>query len=207
MARPRGDIRTRVLHAGRKRFLSEGVDGASLRHIARDAKTSIGMVYYYFPTKDDLFLGVVEEVYAGILADLTRALDPELPVEERILRAFTRIGSLHEDEILVVRLVLREALVSSKRLDSIVERFRRGHIPLMVQLVMDGLAGGTFDAKLHPFVIALSMMGLGAAGQLVGRAANQRLPGAGVPTGPDLSRQMLEVLLHGAGVKKTATQA
>ena len=30
----------------------------------RDAGTNIGMVFYYFPTKDDLFLAVVEEVYA-----------------------------------------------------------------------------------------------------------------------------------------------
>jgi AcrR family transcriptional regulator len=204
MARPRGDIRTRVLHAGRKRFLLEGVDGASLRHIARDARTSIGMVYYYFPTKDDLFLGVVEEIYTSVLADLTQALDPALPVEERLLGVFTRIGSLHEDELLVVRLVLREALISSKRLDSIVERFRRGHIPLMIQLVMDGLAGGTFDAKLHPFVVVLSMMGLGGAGQLLGRAINERLPGSGIPTGEELSSQVLRVLLEGAGPQKKA---
>ena len=62
MARPRSDIEPRIVHAARRRFLKEGVDGASLRTIARDAKTSIGMVYYYFPTKDDLFFAVVEEV-------------------------------------------------------------------------------------------------------------------------------------------------
>src|SRR6185312_177326 len=144
MARPRSDIEPRIVHAARRRFLKEGVDGASLRHIARDAKTSIGMVYYYFPTKDDLFLGVVEEVYEVALADLVKALDPSLPVEERILRLYSRVGSIKEEEVLVVRLVLREALVSSQRLDTIVERFERGHLPLMLKLVADGLQMGTF---------------------------------------------------------------
>src|SRR6185436_7484979 len=119
MARPRSDIRIRIQHAARKRFLAEGVDGASLRRIAKDARTSIGMIYYYYPTKDDLFLAVVEEVYSVVLADLLSALDPALPVEERIRRLYRRIGAVTSDEVLVIRLVLREALVSSKRLDRI----------------------------------------------------------------------------------------
>ena len=45
MARPRSDIEPRIVHAARRRFLKEGVDGASLRTIAKDAGTSIGMVY------------------------------------------------------------------------------------------------------------------------------------------------------------------
>src|SRR4029077_6434218 len=56
MARPRSDIQPRIVRAARERFLAEGVDGASLRTIASDAGTNVGMVFYYFPTKDDLFL-------------------------------------------------------------------------------------------------------------------------------------------------------
>jgi AcrR family transcriptional regulator len=45
MARPASDIAPRIVHAARERFLFEGVDGASLRNIAKDAGTNIGMVY------------------------------------------------------------------------------------------------------------------------------------------------------------------
>jgi AcrR family transcriptional regulator len=199
MARPRSDIRTRILRAARKRFLQEGVDGASLRRIARGARTSIGMIYYYFPTKDELFLAVVEEVYAVVLEDLLAALAPELPVRERILRMYGRIGAVSEEEMLVIRLVLREALVSSARLDRIVERFRRGHLPLILRLVTDGLADGTFDGSVHPVVLVATMMSLGGPGQLVHRvlAERARLPGA--PTGKALSEQMVRNLLGGVG--------
>jgi AcrR family transcriptional regulator len=201
MARPRSDIKKRVVLAARSRFLAEGVDGASLRHIARAARTSIGMVYYYFPTKDDLFLAVVEEVYAVILADLLPALDPSLPVEERILRLYTRVGAITEDEIQVLRLVLREALISSARLERIVERFQRGHLPLILQLVFDGLGDGTFDSRVHPIVVFLSMMGLGGPGQLMRRVVAGRSPIPDIPTGTELSQQMLRILLHGVGAK------
>ena len=52
------------------------------------------MVYYYFPTKDDLFLAVVEETYVKLLADMTRALAPDVPVKERIRRLYARMGAI-----------------------------------------------------------------------------------------------------------------
>src|ERR671912_1653116 len=101
MARPASDIKDRILHAARDRFLTEGVEGASLRQIAREAGTSIGMVYYYFPTKDDLFLGVVEEKHVGMLEDFEDVLAPTRPVEERIRGLFARIARMTDDEALV----------------------------------------------------------------------------------------------------------
>lgn len=204
MARPRSDIRTRVLHKARERFLLEGVDGASLRRIAEDAGTSIGMVYYYFPTKDDLFLGVVEEVYQVVLADLQAALDPSHPVPERIRAVYARIGRLSEEERMVVRLVLREALVSSTRLGRIVERFQRGHVPLMLRLIAEGLADGTFDANIPPMFIAIAMMALGGPGQLILRAIEGYSPFPPPADGVSQPERMLGILLKGVGGRASA---
>jgi len=70
MPRPRSDIRLRILHAARARFAAKGVDGSSLRSIAAAARTSIGMIYYYFPSKDALNFTHDEEVYGRLLGDL-----------------------------------------------------------------------------------------------------------------------------------------
>jgi AcrR family transcriptional regulator len=201
MARPRSDIRTRVLHKARERFLKEGVDGASLRRIAEDASTSIGMVYYYFPTKDDLFLAVVEEVYQVVLTDLLAALDPSQPVPERIKRLYSRVSKLSEEERMVIRLVLREALISSTRLDQIVERFQRGHLPLMLRLIADGLGDGTFDANIPPMFLAIAMMALGGPGQLILRAIEGYSPFPPPADGVSQSERMLGILLKGVGGK------
>src|SRR3954462_10208335 len=112
MARPKSDIEPRILAAARARFLSDGVDGASLRGIASDGGTSIGMVYYYFATKDDLFFGVVEQLYQGLLQDIELAITPDVPMRERVERLYARIARLSDEELLVLRLVLREALTS-----------------------------------------------------------------------------------------------
>ncbi|MFO7177145.1 MAG: TetR/AcrR family transcriptional regulator [Pseudomonadota bacterium] len=198
MARPKSDIDVRILHAARARFLAEGVDGASLRAIAKDAGTNIGMIYYYFPTKDDLFLAVVEEVYERLLADLVVALDPEKPVRERIRQLYERVGRLNDEERLVLRLVVREALVSSSRLESILARFQRGHLPLVFRMIADGIADGTFDARRDPLVLAGALLGVGAAPQVLRRFLGERL---GLTPSANLAEQLVEVLFEGVGKK------
>jgi TetR/AcrR family transcriptional regulator len=204
MARPRSDIEPRIVHAARRRFREEGVDGASLRTIARDAKTSIGMVYYYFPTKDDLFFAVVEEVYQGILGDLMIALANDVPVKERIRRVYDRIGRLSTLELAAVRLIAREVLGSSKRLDRLLARFQKGHIPLVLQTLMEGTQDGTIDPRLPPAVLFLSTVAVGALPQLARRVIAKRLPLPGLE-GEAFTDQLVGVLFHGIGAHRDGT--
>lgn len=202
MARPRSDIEPRIVHAARRRFLADGVDGASLRMIAKGAKTSIGMVYYYFPTKDDLFFAVVEEVYQKILADLTLALSHDVPVKDRIRRVYERVGHLSKLELSVVQLIAREVLVSSKRLDRLIARFQKGHIPLIFQTLVEGVQNGTIDAGLPPAVLFLSTLALGAGPQLVRQVIGKRLPLPGLED-ESFTDQLVDVLFRGIGTRAT----
>src|SRR5687767_12729940 len=192
MARPRSDIMERIVHAARERFLQEGVDGASLRQIARDADTNIGMIYYYFPTKDDLFLEVVEEVYAGLLEGLETALTPDAPFEQRIQRLYVRMGQVSEDEFKVMRLVVREALISSARLDRLLERFLRGHIPLILNAVADGIAEGKLRRDIHPALFMMAVLATGGPPQLIGRVARERFGMSDLPTSEELAATLVE---------------
>ena len=206
MARPRSDIAPRILHAARERFLSQGVDGASLREIAREAHTSIGMIYYYFPTKEALFLGVVEEVYARLLLDLEKLLAPDVPVEERVRRVARRIGEMSDDELTIIRLVVREALVSSERRAMLLERFARGHLPLIFQMIMEGRGTGAITTEHHPFALALSMAGIIFVPQVVRRLGGHAQAALiGVPSGVELADMLVDVLFDGIAAESRAT--
>lgn len=196
MPRPKSDIAPRILAAARQRFLKEGVDGASLRDIAKDAGTSIGMIYYYYATKDDLFLAAIEELYVKLLADLEQALDPKLPVAERLRGLYVRAGALGAEELDVVRILAREAIAGSPRMAAVFERFKRGHIPLVLRTIMDGFADGTFDPRLPLGVVVLSVLALAGPAQAIRNMAGSKLP-AVVPSPPELSHLLVEVLLNG----------
>jgi AcrR family transcriptional regulator len=204
MARPRSDIQPRLVHAARGRFLADGVDGASLRDIAKDARTNIGMVSYYFATKDDLFLAVVEEVYAKLLEDLAAALHTAAPLRQRLERVSARIGHLSDHELDVVRLVAREALSSNERFGRLLARFQVGHVALLVAAVAEGVATGEIDDRAPlPATLLITVAAL-AVPQFMRRAIGERMPLLGAPNADELAATLMDLLFRGiAPAKRT----
>ena len=199
MPRPKSDIDKRILAAARRRFLAEGVDGASLRAIAKDAGTSIGMVYYYFPTKDELFMAVVEQIYEKLLAGLGEALAKDAPVARRIERLSLRVAAMSKGELETIRLVVREALSSQRRFESLMARFRRGHIGQVIDTIADGIHGGAIDPKLHPLVVAMSTFALAIAPQIMRRVGGSQMPFGLAPAAEEPAPALIDILFHGIG--------
>lgn len=202
MPRPKSDINKRILSAAKTLFLGQGVDGTSLREIAEGADTNIGMVYYYFPTKDDVFFALVEDTYSRLLADLERrmSLDDEGGkggVEARLQHLFARIGEANANEVDVIHLIVREALGSAERRKRLMERFMKGHIPLVLRHLVQGQSNGDLNAKLHPIVMLMATFALAGPPQILRKQVKGPVPMALAPAGADLSRQLLDVLLHG----------
>ena len=199
MARPQSDIGPRIIQSARDRFLSEGVDGASLRNIAKDAGTNIGMVYYYFKTKDDLFLAVIEEVYAKLLEDLRGILAAPVQPDECIALLYQRVAAMSDDELKTVRLIMREALASSARLGRVARRFLEGHIPLVLDLIQRGVAQSRLRDDIHPVALMGAMFILGLMPQIARRQlAATDLPFVDqLPSATALASTMHELLLHG----------
>ncbi len=68
--------RENILNTAKKHFLEDGLDGASLRNIVKDAGLTTGAFYKYYPTKESLFDALIDpyvehvyQIYDNILAD------------------------------------------------------------------------------------------------------------------------------------------
>jgi AcrR family transcriptional regulator len=199
MARPASDIAARLVIAARDRFLIDGVDGASLRQIAKDAGTNIGMVYYYFKTKDELFFAVVEDAYATVLRDVTELLGGDAPEDQRLTRLYVRLAHLNDEEFAVVRLIMREVLVSSTRLTHLSELFLRGHIPVALRCLQEGITHGRLRSDLPPLPLLAATFVLGIMPQIMRRlVASSDAPIAKHLPSADTAAEMLsKILLDG----------
>lgn len=199
MPRPQSDISARIVTAATERFLHDGVDGASLRQIARDAGTNLGMVYYYFPTKDDLFAAVVERHYAPLSESLAEALASGGDFEPRVRALFARFGAMTDDEFKVMRLVLREAMVSSERLSRVIDRLLRGHAPALMGLVAEGFGSGAVDGSIHPVAALITVAALSLVPQvMIRRVATTELGAhAPLPKPAELAEMLCDVVLRG----------
>jgi len=60
-------VSRRLIEVAKKEFLDKGFEGASIRTIAREAKTSPRAVYTRFRNKEELFAAVVEPVYSDFM--------------------------------------------------------------------------------------------------------------------------------------------
>jgi AcrR family transcriptional regulator len=204
MARPRSDIPQRVVAAARRQFLAAGVDGASLREIAKEAGTTVGMVYYYYPAKDDLFIAVVEETYRGLVADalaLMARRGADDSFEARLQRLYARLWRLSDREFEVVRLLLREILTSSARVQRAAHLFLGGHLPALWQFLTDAREAGAVRGDLPPLAEVVAVMGLGMLPVIVSRVTigGGLLGQPMLPPAEELAGAFSSMLLRGIG--------
>jgi AcrR family transcriptional regulator len=81
----------RIVRAARNEFMRHGYSGARVERISRAARSSDRMLYYYFTSKEGLYLHVLEGVYSELgEAESALVLDPARPIEAlRALVEFT----------------------------------------------------------------------------------------------------------------------
>lgn len=155
--------RRRILDAARDEFSRGGYAGARVDRIGAAAGANERMLYYYFGSKEGLFLAVLERAYLE-LAEAERALDLESkdPVSAvRELVAFTWTYYLDHPEL--IRLVnsenLHEArhLKQSKRIDELISPI----IEILRGLLKRGQATGVFRKDVDPVQCYITIAALG----------------------------------------------
>ncbi|HEY0285509.1 MAG TPA: TetR/AcrR family transcriptional regulator [Pseudomonas sp.] len=81
-ARQADQTRARILQAAIKVFTEDGYSGGRIERISAEAESNDRMLYYYFGSKEKLFVRVLEHTYEQFnLAESTLHLDPTTPVQ------------------------------------------------------------------------------------------------------------------------------
>jgi AcrR family transcriptional regulator len=81
--------RQQILDAARRCFLRDGFHNTSMQDVIAEAGLSVGAVYRYFKSKNDLITEIAEGVIGGA-GEVLRALaeqDPHLPLADAVERA------------------------------------------------------------------------------------------------------------------------
>ena len=125
------DRREHLLSVGVDLIGRHGIDDVSIERIARAAGVSKGLLYHYFPTKDEFLLAVLARSQAEVDEHFER--DPELSALEqfdRNLDGFLRFV----DERAAGYLAVASARASEPRVQRLVESRRRERVDELVAL-------------------------------------------------------------------------
>lgn len=162
--RPRDADRSQghILEAATAEFAGHGLGGARVDRIAERAAVNKRLIYYYFGSKEDLFLAVLERAYEGIRGEeLKLSLSEVEPIEAiRRLIAFTWNYYLEHPEFLT--LLNSENLHRARHLKRSTKILSM-HSPF-VQTIADVLERGhkakLFRTGVDPVQLYISIAGL-----------------------------------------------
>jgi len=141
-----------ILAVATHEFADKGLSGARIDEIAAATRTSKRMIYYYFGSKDGLYLAVLEEAYKrmrAIEADLQ--LDDLAPIAAlRKLVEFTY--DHHRDNEDFIRLVMNENIQRGDylRQSKNIQALNSNAIESVRAVYERGVLQGVFRAGLDP---------------------------------------------------------
>ena len=155
--------RQRILDAATAEFARYGLGGARVDRIAARAGANKRMLYYYFGSKDDLFLAVLEDSYARIRS-AERALhltDVDPREAMRRLVGFTWRYYLEHPEFLT--LLNSENLHRGRHLrrSKNVVAMHSPFVAMIQQVLERGVRAGAFRRGVDPVQLYISIAGLG----------------------------------------------
>jgi AcrR family transcriptional regulator len=152
----------RILKASKTEFARHGYGGARVDRIAKAARTNKRMLYYYYGSKEDLFLAALETAYDDIRAAERKLRLEELePVQaiERLVR-FTWDYFVQHPEFMM--LLNAENQHQARHL----KKSRRAHamnspvIATIAVLLARGGGAGKIRAGIDPIQLYVSIAGL-----------------------------------------------
>jgi AcrR family transcriptional regulator len=149
--------RAGIMAAAREEFAAHGLSGARVDAIAARTNTAKRMIYYYFGSKEGLYLAVLEAAYADIRAQES-LLELELcPPVEAILRLIAFTFDYEEAHPDFIRLVSIENIHHGRHIaqSATIQALNRGVITMLEAVLDRGKASGLFRQEVDPVDIHL----------------------------------------------------
>lgn len=149
--------RQEILLAAVHEFAEQGLSGARVDAIAERTSTSKRMIYYYFGSKEQLYLAVLEKLYgdirrteAGLRLD---ELDPEAAI--RLLIEFT--FDHHDVNVDFIRVASIENIHHGEHIarSQLIRSLSKSIVSEIAAILARGVAAGVFRADIDPLDLHL----------------------------------------------------
>jgi AcrR family transcriptional regulator len=177
--------RERILAAALEVFAERGFEGAKTREIAARADTNLGLIKYYFDSKEKLWRAAVDRVFGSLAEIAGEVLPTDLTTENlaRIIRAMVRFAA-HNPAF--IRVMNDEGRRPGPRMRWLTDRHQKPLYEIAAAILRRGKEEGVLPdvAPIHLFYVLI-----GAVGMIFSQAPEcERLSG----TDPTASEAMIE---------------
>ena len=163
--RPRGPKAVRMapatlLEAAQKVFARDGLEGASLRAIAREAGCDPSLIYYHFDNKEAMFEALLDARIPPLVADLRRLANPLEPrsTAEKLWAALACFRCHLHDSAGFRSMVRGQIVKGAETIPALLEKkLIPAHVALRA-IIRRGLRRGELRPGLNPFLVGLFLL-------------------------------------------------
>jgi AcrR family transcriptional regulator len=153
--KPRFDpdgTRRAILEAAHDEFTQHGLTGARVDAIAARTNTVKRMIYYYFGSKEGLYLAVLEQAYREIRQAEAALNLAQLAPTEAIRRLVEFTFDYHESHPGFIRLVCTENIHNGEHVarSTTIKSVNRSAIEVLASVLDRGKRQGVFRADVDP---------------------------------------------------------
>jgi TetR/AcrR family transcriptional regulator len=157
------DTRSRILDAALTEFAANGLAGARTDRIAQAAGVNKALLYYYFDSKENLYIAALEMISAKIrdrtLAVFLRECSPGERVLRSALEHFDRILTQHEFQGLMQQEMIRLHKGETSALEILIKRIFAPAMSMYQSMVREGIEIGEL---IHADWLQIHLATLGA---------------------------------------------
>ena len=156
-------VRRDIVAVATTEFAQRGYGGARVDAIAARTRTSKRMIYYYFGSKERLYLAVLEAAYSSIRRQESTLDLEHQPPEQALATLVASTFDYYHAHPEFVRLVMNENIMDGahmKRSKSI-GRLNLAVIDALADIVARGRKAGLFRRGIDPLELHMSISALG----------------------------------------------
>ncbi len=162
---PRPDVteerKNQILEAATAVFARLGFHKARMDDVAEESGLSKGTLYWYFKSKDEIILGLVDRIFTQDMKALETALDSDLPAGE-LLIAFAQIGIEETKHLRPLMPLMFEFISLAARHKSVlntISGYYQKYQRLLTQVIQQGIDSGEFNL-VDPQATAITFIAL-----------------------------------------------
>jgi AcrR family transcriptional regulator len=156
-------VRRNIVEVATTEFAQRGYGGARVDSIAARTRTSKRMIYYYFGSKERLYLAVLEAAYSAIRRQESTLDLEQQPPEQALATLVASTFDYYHAHPEFVRLVMNENIMDGVHMkrSKAIGRLNLTVIDALKRLLARGEKAGAFRRGIDPIELHMTISALG----------------------------------------------
>ena len=136
--------RRQIVDAAKRCFIAKGLDATTMRDVAKEARLSLGGIYFHFASKAEIFRAICNETYGTVLRRWQGAPN-QFETVEGLIRGLREINLEMietQPEYFRLALVLNGAAVVNEELKAVKRAHHSGFVEFISAALQSGIDSG-----------------------------------------------------------------